>query len=606
MNDPAPVSMEVVHLDLFGTAFPPFAAGTRQLVVVGPHVVIFEPGVREWQRELLVARLTDARQAAADAAGAGPESWHGAYARELSADGIVAAASWVPWPVASPDSSVPSVNALVTWAFGEGTGEASAAASALALLRVRRDDTELMEALGEGVEAGVARYLVSVVTPAAHAATIATLLVIVDAPATVGALLDGHLPTARVRVARQRTTARLERQSAAMAPAMPDEQGLSPAPSGASPDDVFGDAGSAPAMAIELDDVFEMDRDVEMDRGFEIGGTTGERSMPSAGGSPPAPAPAVPPSPGATSVAETAVKAALGTAAASGAAPTPAGTERVDAAVYGPHEIAPASVFLVQVFLYPVGAESAVAAQARQVDEAAALRGSRSLDLTLAPGTRVDIRLDVPGLAVEEPDAYLVWRQDIASVQFEVAVPGVVAQASLIARVRFAINGVPAGTLRFTLRVVPQVSDAAAPGVHEVQAKRYRRAFVSYSSKDRAEVLKRVQAFKIAGMSVFQDVLDLDPGERWERALYREIDTCDVFLLFWSSSAAESTWVLKEIDYALQRKGGDEDHPPAIQPVPIEGPPIPKPPVGLGGLHFNDALLAHIAAAAPRPPATTG
>jgi hypothetical protein len=102
---------------------------------------------------------------------------------------------------------------------------------------------------------------------------------------------------------------------------------------------------------------------------------------------------------------------------------------------------------------------------------------------------------------------------------------------------------------------------------------------------------------KIAGLSVFQDILDLEPGERWARELYREIDNCDVFLLFWSRAAAASEWVAKEIAYALDRKAGADDKPPAIQPVPIEGPPRPAPPEVLRHLHFNDALLAHIQAA---------
>jgi hypothetical protein len=65
-----------------------------------------------------------------------------------------------------------------------------------------------------------------------------------------------------------------------------------------------------------------------------------------------------------------------------------------------------------------------------------------------------------------------------------------------------------------------------------------------------------VQAFKIAGMSVFQDILDLGPGERWEKALYGEIDRCDVFLLFWSRAAAASEWVSKEIDCSLGHPHG--------------------------------------------------
>ncbi|MFP3550381.1 hypothetical protein SB861_06670 [Paraburkholderia sp. SIMBA_049] len=39
------------------------------------------------------------------------------------------------------------------------------------------------------------------------------------------------------------------------------------------------------------------------------------------------------------------------------------------------------------------------------------------------------------------------------------------------------------------------------------------------------------------------------------------------------------------------------DRPSDIAPVPIEGPPIPTPPDKLRHLHFNDALLAHIAMA---------
>jgi hypothetical protein len=60
--------------------------------------------------------------------------------------------------------------------------------------------------------------------------------------------------------------------------------------------------------------------------------------------------------------------------------------------------------------------------------------------------------------------------------------------------------------------------------------------------------------------------------------------------------------VAKEIDYALARKHGNEDRPPDIQPVPIEGPPVVPPPERLKALHFNDALLAQINTATPSGP----
>jgi hypothetical protein len=62
-------------------------------------------------------------------------------------------------------------------------------------------------------------------------------------------------------------------------------------------------------------------------------------------------------------------------------------------------------------------------------------------------------------------------------------------------------------------------------------------------------------------------------------------------LLFWSTAAKESPWVLREVRYALERKGGNEAAPPEIRPVPIEGPPPVLPPEELKHLHFNDRLL---------------
>jgi hypothetical protein len=89
-------------------------------------------------------------------------------------------------------------------------------------------------------------------------------------------------------------------------------------------------------------------------------------------------------------------------------------------------------------------------------------------------------------------------------------------------------------------------------------------------------VLERLQLLPILGVRTFQDVLDLTPGERWERSLYRHIDISDIVLLFWSNAGKRSKWVRKEVRYALDRKHGDEFALPEIGPVIIEGPPVPS------------------------------
>ncbi len=97
-----------------------------------------------------------------------------------------------------------------------------------------------------------------------------------------------------------------------------------------------------------------------------------------------------------------------------------------------------------------------------------------------------------------------------------------------------------------------------------------------------------LQALKI---SYFEDLLDLEPGDRWGPRLETAIDQCDLFLLFWSSGAKRSKWVRKEVSRALQRQAGDGFSPPEIRPVILEGPPIVPPWEELSHLHFNDRLL---------------
>ena len=99
------------------------------------------------------------------------------------------------------------------------------------------------------------------------------------------------------------------------------------------------------------------------------------------------------------------------------------------------------------------------------------------------------------------------------------------------------------------------------------------------------EVLRRVQMLSMVGITYFQDLLSLDPGDRWAQQLYRHIDMSDVFFLFWSTPAKQSKWVTKEWRYGLKRKGLD-----FIKPVIIEGPPPVPPPRALARLHFNDWL----------------
>jgi len=316
----------------------------------------------------------------------------------------------------------------------------------------------------------------------------------------------------------------------------------------------------------------------------------------------------------------TAVPAEIATQAQ--ARPAPGGDlDAVDCTVFAPPTVAAADSILVQLFAHMPQQADEVIKLAREFDESARRLGFSSLEVEIPRGSRLQVELTLPGLEIDDSVQTFVWRGRAVSVQFAVTVPPAQAPGNLIGKVTVYLEGTPIGHIRFKLQITaarPRLATPATPGgkphtgpqpiIGSVagkpepqplgdEAHRYKQVFVSYAMKDLNEVMKRVQMLESLHVSFFQDLLDLEPGERWARKLYHHIDECDVFMLFWSTASKESKWVTKEVQYALARKGGDDSRPPEIRPIMIEGPPVPLPNPELAHLHFTDRLLYYM-----RPP----
>ena len=264
----------------------------------------------------------------------------------------------------------------------------------------------------------------------------------------------------------------------------------------------------------------------------------------------------------------------------------------VDCSVFSPSCVTPDDMFLVQVFVHLPEQVELAKQSAQQFDPDAKQLGAKSLGVPIKRGSELTFNLSIPKLEVDEPIQRLSWNGKADSIQFGVTVPADITQKTVIATVTVSQNTIPLGHLKFKLSIIPSASSTSKdPQIVGEVARHYTKAFVSYSSKDRIEVLKRVQGLVVSGITIFQDILNLEPGDRWEKELYRNIDQCDLFLLFWSTAAKESPWVLKEVLYALERQGSDGLRSPEIIPVIIEGPPLVPPPSELQNLHFNDKLL---------------
>ena len=266
--------------------------------------------------------------------------------------------------------------------------------------------------------------------------------------------------------------------------------------------------------------------------------------------------------------------------------------EYVSCSIFAPPEVEVGHSFLVQTYTHLVEQAARAAVLAKTFDADAECRAAKSLEIPISRGTQLAFELVVPGLNVDPPVQSLVWRGNPEAVQFSVEVPRECSQRTIIGTVKVFCASVPIAHIKFVTKIVPARSSlpAAEPKAAGSEARFYERAFISYASANRPEVLRRVQMLTALGIRYRVDLLDLEPGVQWERKLYEYIEESDLFLLFWSNAAKESEWVYNEVKYALERKNGDDYAPPEIQPIILEGPPVPTPWKELAHIHFSDKL----------------
>lgn len=267
----------------------------------------------------------------------------------------------------------------------------------------------------------------------------------------------------------------------------------------------------------------------------------------------------------------------------------------VDFTIFSPAVVSSGEAFMVQVYAHRPEQAQVASQLAKEFDADAARRGFTSLEADVERGEMLMVHLSLPGLQVSSQKR-LKWDGEPRAVQFHVLVPSDVGKRNVVGTVMISKEHVPLGHIKFKLTVEETGAiRAAAKSVPSGEsARRYRKAFISYASQDRAEVIKRVQMLARLKINYFENVLDLEPGTRWQQELYRHIDDSDLFLLFWSSAAKQSEWVIREVNYALKQQSSSATMLPEIIPVIIEGPPPVEPPPELAHLHFDDYLVYFI------------
>jgi len=213
-------------------------------------------------------------------------------------------------------------------------------------------------------------------------------------------------------------------------------------------------------------------------------------------------------------------------------------------------------------------------------------------------GTPVTIVAAGEYLSVDPPIEEFVWEGGRIVRSFEITVATNAPLGSTVLKFNVYIAEARVAALPVEIQIN---THGVAPRETRVSTQPPRTAFASYSSADKLRVLERVSEISLsAGIDIYQDCLDLRPGEQWKPALEREIQARQLFFLFWSAHAKASAWVEWEWRTALKEKGLD-----AIELRPLEPVDQAPPPAELAALHFNDPIVMireYYARQAARPP----
>jgi hypothetical protein len=262
----------------------------------------------------------------------------------------------------------------------------------------------------------------------------------------------------------------------------------------------------------------------------------------------------------------------------------------VDASAFAPWKGCAGEEILVQIFLHTLETRRAAAVLAGESDHEGRHRGVTTLAVPVQRGQRVDITLEAAGVAVDEPAQSLIWRGEPRSCQFVLSLPAELAGRSCQIKTRMLVNSIPVGTLRFNLKVTGVVERQSNElcMVGEV-AHRYREAFLSHSHEDRMKVFTFTQLLDTLGIKYFQDIASIRVMDDWERRLHEAINHCDLFLLFWTASAARSEWVERETRYALACQKASRAEEPDIMPIFL-GPEAPVVPGWLKSRQFDSLI----------------
>ena len=261
---------------------------------------------------------------------------------------------------------------------------------------------------------------------------------------------------------------------------------------------------------------------------------------------------------------------------------------KVDFSVVAPEKVKPGSSGLVDVLMYTKGQRAIVQRVIGQSKEKATEAARSAASVSVRQGSEVTVVISSEDAVISENSETLVWNGDALDFSFRFSVPEDYKKKQLDFSCRILFDGIHISRLYFSVPI-----NAAKSAPIRFVRKDSKRAFVSYSHKDKQRVVDQLTAIQSVApkLRFWMDSQSMSAGDLWRPSIKAAIKAADVFLLFWSRSSKESSEVRQEWEYALKLEQGKKrgkNGARFISPVPLDNPRDCPPPPELDDLHFGD------------------
>ena len=222
----------------------------------------------------------------------------------------------------------------------------------------------------------------------------------------------------------------------------------------------------------------------------------------------------------------------------------------VYSSVFSPAEVKRKSNMLIQVYLHLPEETEKVLKLAQEAQKNAERRDYIPLQCKLKSWDIVDISLNIYGeKLLHSEKKRVIWFGGFTKCTFSYYVPKDIEDEELRCVAVLSINGAPIGEMCFVTKIV-EIPRSFHP---EVYTRKYNKIFISYAHQDESKVKFMAQAFKAVGVDYFFDRDYLKAGDIFPLEIEKNINSADLFILCWSENAANSDYVQKERNQALDR-----------------------------------------------------